>query len=101
MGIGNNLSFSGETSPSVLENRVFDQDNIAWRMTQVPSNLMERFDYDTRTDGQPVYIGFAAYGTATTADTWLIYKLTYNVSDHITAKDIAYGSWDGRVALFP
>lgn len=47
------------------------------------------YDYDVRTDGQPVYIGTApndADGTETdqNATGWTIYKYTYDGSNNVT-----------------
>src|SRR4030042_3872409 len=53
----------------------------------------KRLDYDTRTDDNPVYIGFAEYLFTSATDTitptvdsdiWIIQKLTYDGSDRET-----------------
>lgn len=56
-------------------------------------------DYDVRTDGQPVYQGFADTGVATSTPEWLIYKFSFNGSNQVTNRDVAYGSWDNRASL--
>ena len=59
-----------------------------------------RFDAD---DTLPDYIGLHALNGAdqATADgNWKIYKFTY-VGGAATRIQLAYGSWTGRVALFP
>ncbi len=63
----------------------------------------KRWDYDTRTDGQPVYVGYSVSGTATSSALWIIQKFTYSTIggyDFVTRRQVAKGSWDGRVALF-
>lgn len=57
------------------------------------------FDYDVRTDGQPVYIGYGSIGLATSADGWLLYKHTYNANGYITSRQVAYGAWDNRTSV--
>ena len=58
-----------------------------------------KLDYDTRTDGQPIYQGFAPFNTATTATEWLIFKYTYDVNNNMTARDVSWGAWDSRTTL--
>lgn len=69
----------------------------------------KRLDYDTRTDDNPVYIGFAEYlFTSATdtitptvdTDTWIIQKLTYDSSDRVTRIQVARGTWNDRATLF-
>lgn len=36
-------------------------------------------DYGARTDGQPVYVGWAQYGKADSDNSWTIIKLIYNI----------------------
>lgn len=53
----------------------------------------------------PIYIGFALPGSATSADVWQIRKLTWDGSNNPTAIQLADGSsnynaiWDNRAAL--
>lgn len=57
-----------------------------------------RFD---PTDNLPNYIGLnVKNGEATSATNWKVIKFTYNGTNS-TRIQTAYGSWDGRVALFP
>lgn len=58
-----------------------------------------RFDYDVRTDGQPLYQGFALTNTAEGTADWLIYKYTYDGNNNVTKRDVSYGSWTGRAGL--
>lgn len=57
-----------------------------------------RFD---ASDAAPDYIGLNRTNGAAITDTdWKIYKFTY-VGVDVTRIQLAYGSWSGRVALFP
>ena len=64
----------------------------------------KKLDYDTRTDNNPVYIGFAESSEKslppTDSSAWIIQKLTYDDSDRITRIQVARGTWTGRAALF-
>ena len=56
-----------------------------------------RWDYDGRTDGQPVYAGFAQPGTATTTESWTIQKFTYDVNNFVTRRQVVSNkAWDNR-----
>lgn len=61
--------------------------------------LETRFDYDTRTDGNPVYVGKNANGTATSASTWTVQKFTYDSSNRCTRIQVLTGIWDNRATL--
>ena len=62
--------------------------------------LIWRIDYAGRSDGQPVYQGFANTGTSEDATDWLIYKFTYTADPgSVTQRDVSCGSWTGRVSL--
>lgn len=57
-----------------------------------------RFD---ASDTQPDYIGLHETNGADTAVIgWKVYKFSYS-GTAITRIQLAYGSWDGRAALFP
>jgi len=70
-------------------------DSLSWEM---------RFDYEARTDGQPVYVGFAPPGTATTTETWLIQKFTFTVvgqNSFVSRRQVAENvAWDSRTSSF-
>lgn len=67
-------------------------DALSWEM---------RFDYTGGpTSTEPVYIGYANPGTATSTATWLVHKFTYT-GGVVTRRQVATGSWDGRSGLFP
>lgn len=57
----------------------------------------KRIDYDTNLN--PVYIGDAIRGVASSDSSWIIKKITYDTNFNPTAKQVAIGSWDGRVSL--
>ena len=63
-----------------------------------------QLDYEGRTDGQPVFVGWAEPGTATSAARWRIAKLTY-VANQVTQVQWATGSiaynqvWDNHASL--
>lgn len=63
------------------------------------------FDYDIRTDMQPVYIGWATCGVATSASSWKIRKFAYNVDGSVATITYANGDvgfrakWDDRATL--
>jgi len=58
------------------------------------------WDYDGRTDGQPVYRGFNTFA-ATEADTaWVITKYVYTVSGELLSSKTTRGSWSGKTLLF-
>lgn len=60
------------------------------------------FDYGSRTDMQPVYVGWATPGVATSAASWMIRKFTYNADGSISQIQFAAGDvgfkaiWDNR-----
>ena len=57
-----------------------------------------RFDPD---DSAPLYIGLhVTNGAPTDAEDWKIYKFSYSGAN-VTRVQLSYGTWDGRVALFP
>jgi hypothetical protein len=56
-----------------------------------------RADYDVRTDGNPVYLGFAEKGLGISASGWLLQKFTYDASGNVTLRQISYDAWDDRV----
>lgn len=59
-----------------------------------------KYDYGERIDGQPVYVGHAPIGTATSSDQWVMKYSVYNGSGNPTDEYIKVGIWDARVSLF-
>lgn len=58
------------------------------------------YDYGIRTDGQPVYRGYADLDTATSTSTWIIFFSKYDASGYLTEEYCLKGAWADRVALF-
>lgn len=63
------------------------------------STYEARLDYDGRTDNQPVYVGHAANGTATTHPSWSVERVTYDGTDRPIRKQVLTGAWDERTTL--
>lgn len=61
-----------------------------------------RIDYDVRTDGQPLYLGYAAMGIASSQGGWLLYKFTYTTiggNDYVSYRAVGKGIWDSRASI--
>jgi len=43
-----------------------------------------RYDYVARTDGQPVYIGYALMTETVDDIDWILYKYAYDVNNQVT-----------------
>jgi len=94
---GGNVTPYGQVRASVVESNTFDPTLLATRSVEVPSNLQQRLDYVSRTDGQPVYMGFAERGMGISASGWLLQKFTYTGDPgDMTLRQISYDSWDDR-----
>ena len=67
---------------------------LAKRTTAIPSNSQLQIAYDE--DDNPIYVGFAAQGVASSEAKWLIQKLTWT-SGNCTLRQIAVNAiWDNR-----
>ena len=65
--------------------------NIGWNDKEM------RLDYGARTDGQPVYQGFAPSGIGTADAFWTLYAFTYDGSNFVTRRQIKHRAvWDNR-----
>jgi len=53
--------------------------------------FQQKLDYAGRTDGQPVYIGWATPGVQDTDAKWKIRKLTYNTDGSLSQIQFANG----------
>jgi hypothetical protein len=62
------------------------------------SDFSTKYDYDVRTDSNPVYIGKALTDTSTAASTWVLIKFGYDGSDRPVDIEIRNGSWDDRAS---
>jgi hypothetical protein len=100
MGIlGSGTRFEGAVKPDAISVDAYEADLYAQRYTEIPNNMTKRVDYSTRTDGQPVYVGWGCKGLAESADGWLIYSSTYDASNRITSIKVGYGIWDNRATV--
>jgi len=70
------------------------KENWAQSVKTANKSLQIRMDYGVRTDGQPIYLGYAIRGKATSDDAWIIYKHTYDVNDQLTLRQTAFDAWD-------
>ena len=59
----------------------------------------KRYDNEGRSDGQPVYIGFAEKGSAENEVEWTIHKFSYDGNGFSTERKVGFGKWSGRVGL--
>lgn len=58
------------------------------RVDVAPSLMRKILDYDVRTDGNPVYVGFN-FQSAVVADvTWTVYKLFYDSSGRLVDQQV-------------
>lgn len=94
--IGTSETLNGQTRLSAAEAIEHETEIKAKRTIQIPPNQQMRADYDVRTDGQPVYLGFAPRGLAAGTDGWLLYKFTYDGSNQCTLRQVAYDDWTNR-----
>lgn len=94
MAIGASDTLWGQTKVSAAEAKEHEDLLLAKRIVEIPSNLQMRADYGSRSDSQPEHLGFAARGTASSDTSWLLHKFTYDGSNRVTLRQIAYDSWD-------
>jgi hypothetical protein len=71
--------------------------------TTILANVTSRFDYGTRLDGNPVYIGTAAPGSSDTdpaSVAWLVKQFTYDTTNRVTVIKVAIAAaWVSRTTL--
>lgn len=96
MALGSTFEPVGNAHTSSVEKAVYEEGLVALRTAEIPSNMQGRADYDTRTDRQPVYLGYAPKGLAEGTTGWLLHKMEYDVSDRWVKTTIAYGDWTNR-----
>jgi hypothetical protein len=70
-----------------------------YSFVEFPQYYQFSIDYDDRTDGQPVYMGYAPKGSAVGDNDWLIFMFTYNESDQVLTRKSAFGNWTDRATL--
>ncbi|MGH7425733.1 MAG: hypothetical protein ACREJP_06155, partial [Candidatus Methylomirabilales bacterium] len=56
-------------------------------------------DYDTRLDGNPVYVGTAVQTLSTAGTTWVVKKLFYDTLNRLIDSQVLVGVWNDRAAL--
>lgn len=86
---------SGATKPTVVEASEHEREVYAKRTMKVPANYQIRVEYDG--SNNPLYIGYAPRGEASSASAWLIQKFTYS-GTNMTLRQIAYNTWDNRAS---
>jgi hypothetical protein len=96
MGLNDNFEPVGAVKPSSIEQSEYQDDILAKRTCDIPNSLQVQYDYSTRTDGQPVYIGYGARSLGDTTTGWIIHKFTYNVSDQAIKRQTAFDTWANR-----
>lgn len=69
------------------------------KTTMIGGEMQMLVDYGERGDGQPVYVGNAVQGVATSAQNWVIYNYSYDDSDNFISRKTAFGDWDDRATL--
>lgn len=74
---------------SDVQNALFDATNF--------STYQLKIDYNSTPN--PVYVGEAIRGAATSASGWTVMKVSYDGSNNPTVLQTADGTWDGRGAL--
>lgn len=102
MALIGNVLFEGQVKPDAIAVDSYEQDLSAARVVVIPSNQQTLIDWDTL--GNPVYIGIAAEGYATSSGTdndktktnWLIKKITYDTNYNPISILIGWGKWDNR-----
>ena len=98
MGLGNSNEEYGQVRSSGIEQKEYEKELWAKRITEIPSNMHMEVEY---TAGIPTYVGFAAKGLATSASGWLIQKFSYDASGNCTKREIAMDcyAWDNRATV--
>lgn len=70
------------------------------QLTSEGRDMEARFDYDGRSDSNPVYAGIGRCLALTSDTDWQIKKFTYDSSGRPVWIQCAEGAWDSRVSLF-
>lgn len=92
------MKFEGAVKPDAILVDSYESAIFAQRITEVPSNMQFRADYDGETDGLPLYTGYGAKGLAEGTDGWLLKKFTYDANRQCTKIQVAYGDWTNRAS---
>lgn len=84
------IEFEGAVKPTSIEQAGFEKDLWANRITEIPSNMEGRWEYDG--SNNCIYAGYAPKGLSEGSDGWLIQKFTW-VGSNCTKREINYGNW--------
>jgi hypothetical protein len=84
---------SGAVKASDVENKSYEKDLWAVRITEIPNNMQGRWEYDV--SDNCIYAGYAPRGLAEGTDGWLLQKFTW-VGSNCTKREIGYGNWTSR-----
>jgi hypothetical protein len=67
------------------------------RVDVAPAVTRKILDYSGRTDGNPVYVGFAFQGDTIAEAVWTVYKLFYDGSNRLVDQQVAERlAWSSR-----
>lgn len=94
MALGDAYKPSGAVKNSDSENREHEPQLWAKRIIEIPSDQVQRFEYNA--DGTVKYAAYGPRGLGAGDTGWLIHKFTYS-SGAVTLRESAYDSWDNRV----
>lgn len=91
----------GAVKPSSLEVDAWEGLLHAHRITEVPSNLHMMIDYNSQTDGNPLYVGYGPAALGSNVNGWLIQKYLYdaNTPRQCIERLIGYGAWSNRASV--
>ena len=88
-------TFEGNVKPSSIEQAGFEEDLMAGRICEIPTNMKARFAYDA--SNNCIYAGYAPKGLGEGTDGWLLQKFTFDVNNNCTERNIySDGNWTGR-----
>lgn len=94
MALGTDHTLSGQLKVTGAEGREHESSLYAKRCSQIGTNQQGRWAYNA--DSNIQYAGYAPKGLAEGTDGWLLQKFTYDVSQRLTTREIAYGNWTNR-----
>lgn len=57
------------------------------------------YDYEARSDSQPVYKGVSTTSTNPADGNWTVTRYTYDVDDRVVDEQVIIGSWSSRNVL--
>lgn len=99
--LGYATKIEGARKPTSIEVDGYEPLISAHRTTDTPSILQQLIDYGVRTDGQPLYQGWAPAGLAQGTNGWLIKYYQYNGSGwatSITSTALSAANWTNRTS---